>query len=93
MGAASGRWASDEYAALPQIDFAPSPARSESRRSTVASIAELEALAPLLDRAPGPLLIDCRIRQDLTAARLQWQQSDNLLGASSRKGVTSAAKR
>lgn len=81
------------YAALPQIDFAPVARALGIEAATVASIAELEALAPLLTGRSRPLLIDCRIRQDLTAARLQWQQSDNLLGASSRKGVTSAAKR
>jgi acetolactate synthase I/II/III large subunit len=60
------------YAALPEIDFAAAARALGVEAVRVGSIAELEALASRLAGRNAPLLVDCRIRQDITAARLRW---------------------
>jgi thiamine pyrophosphate-dependent acetolactate synthase large subunit-like protein len=66
------------YAGLPTIDFA-SVARSLGVEAASATVVDdLEQLGPLLQGRTSPLLIDCSIRQDLTAARLRWPQPQTL---------------
>jgi thiamine pyrophosphate-dependent acetolactate synthase large subunit-like protein len=60
------------YADLPTIDFAAVAASVGIESVVVSDRAGLEALGPLLRDRSAPLLVDCRIRRDLTAARLQW---------------------
>ena len=59
------------YAALPEVDFAAAASALGVEAVRIESVVELEALTGRLAQRKVPLLIDCRIRQDLTAARLR----------------------
>jgi thiamine pyrophosphate-dependent acetolactate synthase large subunit-like protein len=62
-----------DAADLPELDFAAVARALGMDAATVCTLAELHALAGELDRSGrGPLLLDCRIRPDITAARLRW---------------------
>lgn len=62
-----------EVADLPLIDFAAVAASLGIESASAATEAELRAQAGALDRAGrGPLLLDCRIRPEVTATRLRW---------------------
>jgi acetolactate synthase-1/2/3 large subunit len=62
-----------ELADLPEIDFAAVARSLGLEAAPVRTVGELRAQAPALDRrGRGPLLLDCRIRTDLTATRLRW---------------------
>jgi thiamine pyrophosphate-dependent acetolactate synthase large subunit-like protein len=60
------------YAVLPEIDFAAAAGALGLEAVTARTLADLEALAGRLAQRSEPLIIDCRIRQDITAARLRW---------------------
>ena len=76
------------YAALPEIDFAGVARALGIEALTVSSRSELEAVAPRLRGRSGPLLIDCRIRQDITAERLRWpEKADGLAVSPSRATI------
>jgi acetolactate synthase-1/2/3 large subunit len=62
-----------EYAALPEIDFAAVGRSLGIEALSATSVGDLEGLAPRLSGRTGPLVIDCRIRQDLTVPRLRWK--------------------
>jgi acetolactate synthase I/II/III large subunit len=62
-----------EAADLPELDFAAVAAALGIESASVGDAGALRAQAGVLDRHDrGPLLLDCRIRQDVTAARLRW---------------------
>jgi acetolactate synthase-1/2/3 large subunit len=62
-----------EVADLPEMDFAAVAASLGMESASAGTDAELRAQAGALDRAGrGPLLLDCRIRPDVTATRLRW---------------------
>jgi acetolactate synthase-1/2/3 large subunit len=62
-----------ETADLPEIDFAAVARALGIEAASAGSEAELRAQAGALDRAGrGPLVLDCRIRRDITATRLRW---------------------
>ena len=65
---------STQYAELPEIDFT-AVARSLGVDAVRArSVTDLESIAPRLCRRESPLVIDCRIRPDITADRLRWDR-------------------
>jgi acetolactate synthase I/II/III large subunit len=77
-----------DYAALPEIDFAGVARALGIEALTVSSMSELEAVAPRLRGRSGPLLIDCRIRQDITVERLRWpEKADGLAASPSRATI------
>jgi acetolactate synthase I/II/III large subunit len=55
---------------FPDTDFAPVAENFGIESQTVRSMKELEALAPVLQAASGPLLIDCKINPDTVAGFL-----------------------
>jgi thiamine pyrophosphate-dependent acetolactate synthase large subunit-like protein len=62
-----------DAADLPELDFAAIAAALRIQSASAGTVAELRAQAGALDRAGrGPLLLDCRIRPDITATRLRW---------------------
>ena len=62
-----------EVADLPEMDFAAIAAALGIESARAGTEAELRAHAGALDRAGrGPLVLDCRIRPDVTATRLRW---------------------
>jgi thiamine pyrophosphate-dependent acetolactate synthase large subunit-like protein len=62
-----------EIADLPEMNFAAVAAALGMESASAGTDAELRAQAGALDRAGrGPLLLDCRIRPDVTATRLRW---------------------
>jgi acetolactate synthase I/II/III large subunit len=61
-----------EHAVLPEIDFAAVGRALGLEAVGVRWVAELEALGPRLAGRTRPLLIDCRIRRDLTVPRLRY---------------------
>ena len=58
-----------EMAELPDMDFAAVAAAVGIEGHTVRTVAELRALAPALSGRSAPLLVDCKIRQDLVVPR------------------------
>jgi thiamine pyrophosphate-dependent acetolactate synthase large subunit-like protein len=62
-----------DTADLPEMNFAAIAAALGIESASAWTVAALRALAGALDRAGrGPLVLDCRIRPDITAARLRW---------------------
>ena len=62
-----------DHASLPEMDFSRVASALGVSAVRVRTVGQLEALAPrLVAQRPGPLLIDCLIRPDITAARLRW---------------------
>jgi thiamine pyrophosphate-dependent acetolactate synthase large subunit-like protein len=61
------------HASLPEIDFGRVADALGVTAVRVRTLAELEALAPLLEAGrPSPLVVDCVISPHITAARLRW---------------------
>ena len=52
---------------FPDVDFAPIAEGFGYEAHTIRSLAELEALAPLLADPDGPIFIDCKINADVSA--------------------------
>ena len=52
---------------FPDIDFAPVAEAFGFQTATVRTIEELRALAPLLAEPDGPVLIDCKVNQNVCA--------------------------
>jgi thiamine pyrophosphate-dependent acetolactate synthase large subunit-like protein len=61
-----------DYARLPEIDFAAVASALGIEAATVRTAGELRALGPRLTGRTAPLLLDCRIRQDLFVPRTRW---------------------
>ena len=51
----------------PEVDFAPVAEAFGFQTATVRTMAELQALAPMLARPEGPILIDCKINGAIAA--------------------------
>jgi thiamine pyrophosphate-dependent acetolactate synthase large subunit-like protein len=52
---------------FPDVDFAPVAEAFGFRAATVRTLAELEALAPLLARPDGPVFLDCKLNAAIAA--------------------------
>ncbi|MGS0753539.1 thiamine pyrophosphate-binding protein [Roseateles sp. GG27B] len=52
---------------FPDIDYAPMAEAFGFQAATVRSVAELRALAPLLEKPEGPIFIDCKITASVVA--------------------------
>jgi thiamine pyrophosphate-dependent acetolactate synthase large subunit-like protein len=61
-----------ELANFPVTDIAPAAAALGVEAETVRTVAELRALQPRLADRKAPILLDCKIRPDITAERLRW---------------------
>ena len=56
-----------EMSLFPEVDFAPVAEAFGFQTATVRTMAELQALAPMLARPEGPILIDCKINGAIAA--------------------------
>jgi thiamine pyrophosphate-dependent acetolactate synthase large subunit-like protein len=63
---------STEFANFPETDIARAAAGLGVEAETVRTLAELRKIAPKLTGRTRPLLLDCKIRPDITAERLRW---------------------
>lgn len=61
-----------DHAILPVVDFAAVAGSLGMRAYSVGDIAHIRQLAPEIVSSDGPLLLDCRISREITAARLRW---------------------
>jgi len=52
---------------FPDVDFAPVAEAFGFQAATVRTLDEVRALAPLLEKPDGPILIDCKINADIAA--------------------------
>lgn len=52
---------------FPDVDFAPVAAAFGFQTATVRTMEELRALAPLLAKPEGPILVDCKINAAIAA--------------------------
>jgi thiamine pyrophosphate-dependent acetolactate synthase large subunit-like protein len=61
---------------FPDTDFAGVASALGIESATVRTLAELRSQAPKFADRAAPLLLDCKIRQDLTATRLTWDSKE-----------------
>lgn len=61
-----------QFASFPVTDIAPVAAALGVEAVTARNPADLRALRPSLAGWKKPILVDCKIRPDLTAERLRW---------------------
>ncbi len=61
-----------QFASFPVTDIAPVAAALGVEAVTARNVADLRALLPSLAGRTKPILVDCKIRPDLTAERLRW---------------------
>ena len=61
------RDASPALSVFPDIDYAPIAAGFGFETATVRTLEEVRALAPLLARPTGPVLLDCKITASVAA--------------------------
>jgi thiamine pyrophosphate-dependent acetolactate synthase large subunit-like protein len=61
-----------EFADFPPTDIAQAAAALGVEAETVRTVADLRALEPRLSGRTTPILLDCKIRPDITAERLRW---------------------
>ena len=61
-----------DYAQLPDVDFAAAARALGLEAATVRTAAELGAQLDGLAGRATPLLLDCKIRQDLFVERISW---------------------
>ena len=52
---------------FPDVDFAPVAEAFGFRVATIRSMQDLEAIAPVLARPEGPILLDCKINAAIPA--------------------------
>ncbi|MDP6706851.1 MAG: thiamine pyrophosphate-binding protein [Alphaproteobacteria bacterium] len=52
---------------FPDVDFAPVAEAFGFQAATVRTLEEVRALAPMLEKPDGPILIDCKINADIAA--------------------------
>ena len=63
----AGRNMPVEMSLFPEVDFAPVAEAFGFQTATVRTMQELQALAPMLARPEGPILIDCKINGAIAA--------------------------
>jgi acetolactate synthase-1/2/3 large subunit len=61
-----------DYAQLPEIDFAQCARSLGVEAATIRTLGDLRAHARNLEGRTSPLLLDCKIRQDLFVQRVTW---------------------
>ena len=68
---------------FPDVDFASVVEAFGFQAYTIRTLDELRALAPVLGRPEGPILVDCKVNADIAAP--SWTSSPNSRPGTSRR--------